>query len=93
MIEISKLKGKIVITEDSFHVGEISEAIMDDNWKITFIHVKLTKEATDELGFQKPIFGHIIISLPISYIKGLGDVITLNKKRLELDKIPEFIIE
>jgi sporulation protein YlmC with PRC-barrel domain len=90
MIEISELRGKIVITEDSFNVGEISEAIMDDNWKITFIHVKLTKEATDDLGFKKPMFGHIIISLPIGYVKGFGDVITLNKKRLELDEIPEF---
>jgi sporulation protein YlmC with PRC-barrel domain len=87
---ISELKGKIVITEDSFNVGEISEAIMDDNWKITFIHVKLTKEATDDLGFIKPIFGHVTIALPISYIKGFGDVITLNKKRIELNEIPEF---
>jgi sporulation protein YlmC with PRC-barrel domain len=90
MIEISKLKGKTVITEDSFNVGEISEANMDDNWKITSILLKLTKEATDYLGFKKPRFGHITISLPIGYIKGLRDVITLNKKRSELNEIPEF---
>ena len=89
MIEISTLKGKMVITKDSFNVGEFSEANMDDNWRITHIQVKLTKEATNELGFKKPLLGHVTICLPVYYVKGVGDVITLSRNRSEMQQIPE----
>ena len=88
-MEIGKLKGKKVITKDAFNVGEISEANMDDGWKITHIHVKLTKEATNGIGFKKPLLGHVTICLPVNYIKGVRDVITLTLSREELQKIPE----
>ena len=45
MTEISKLYGKMVITKDAFTVGEITGAEMNDDWWITHIEVKLTKEA------------------------------------------------
>ena len=89
MIEISKLKGKLVITKDSFNVGEISEVNMDDDWRITHIQVRLTKEATNELGFKKPLLGHVTICLPVYNVRGVGDVITLSRNRVELKDIPE----
>ena len=89
MIEISKLKGKLVITKDSFNVGEISEVNMDDDWRITHIQVKLTKVATNELGFKKPLLGYVTICLPVYHVKGVGDVITLSMNRVELKGIPE----
>jgi sporulation protein YlmC with PRC-barrel domain len=89
MIDIWKLKGKMVITKDSFNVGEISEVSIDDNWKITHVHVKLTKESTNELGFKKPLFGYITICLPVYYVRGVGDVLTLNQSKAELRKMPE----
>ena len=89
MIEVSRLNGKKVITTDAFNVGEVSEAVMDDNWKITHIHVNLTKEATKELGFKKPVLGHITVCLQVDHVKGFADVITLNKTREELKGISE----
>ena len=93
MIEISKLKGKMVITKDAFNVGEISDANMDDDWRISHIQVKLTKEATDELGLKSPYFGSVIVCLPTYYVRSIGDVITISKKRCELKEIPECKIE
>jgi hypothetical protein len=63
---------------------------MDDQWKITHVHVDLSNDATDELGFKKPILGHITIALPVNLIQGHGDVITLSKTRDELKGIPEY---
>ena len=88
-MEIGKMKGKQVITTDAFYVGEISEAKIDEDWRITHILVKLTKEATKGIGFKKPLLGHVTICLPINYVKGVKDVITLNLSRAELEKIPE----
>jgi sporulation protein YlmC with PRC-barrel domain len=93
MIDISTLKGKIVITKDAFNVGEISEANMDDDWKITHIQVKLTKEATNILGLKKPYLGHTTVCLPTYYVRSIGDVITLSRNRDELKEIPECKIE
>lgn len=89
MIQVSELNGKKVITTDAFEVGKVSGAEMDEQWKITHIHVNLSKEATDELGFKKPLLGHITICLPINLVQGLKDVITLNKTREDLKGIPE----
>ena len=89
MVRVSEINGKKVITTDAFNVGKVSGAEMDDQWKITHVHVDLSKEATNELGFKKPMLGHITICLPVSQIQGLGDVITLSKTREGLKEIPE----
>jgi sporulation protein YlmC with PRC-barrel domain len=89
MVKVSEINGKKVITTDAFNVGKVSGAEMDEQWKITHLHVDLSKEATKELGFKKPVFGHITICLPIKLIKGLRDVVTLSETREGLKTIPE----
>jgi len=89
LMEVSEVNGKNVITMDAFNVGKVSGAEMDDQWKITHLYVDLTKDATNELGFAKPFLGRIKICLPVNLVKALGDVITLNKTREELQGIPE----
>lgn len=89
MVEVSGLNGKNVITADAFHVGKASGAEMDGQWKITHLQVDLSKEATRELGFNKPVLGHITVCLPVELVQALGDVITLNKARKDLKGIPE----
>ena len=93
MTEISKLKGILVITKDAFNVGEITEVDMDNDWRITHIQVKLTKDATKELGLKKPYLGHVTICLPVLYVRSIGDVITLSRNRDELKEIPECKID
>jgi sporulation protein YlmC with PRC-barrel domain len=90
MVKVSEINGKKVITMDAFNVGKVTGAEMDDKWKITHIHVELSNEATNELGFKKPILGHITLALLVKLIKGHGDVITLSKTREELRGIPEY---
>ena len=89
MGKVSEINGKKVITTDAFEVGKASGAEMDDQWTITHVYVALTKEATNELGFKKPVLGHITICLPVRQIQGLGDVITLSTTREGLKGIPE----
>lgn len=89
MVRVGEINGKKVITTDAFNVGKVSGAEMDDQWKITHVHVDLSKEATNELGFKKPMLGHITICLPFKQIQGLGDMITLSVTREGLKGIPE----
>jgi sporulation protein YlmC with PRC-barrel domain len=89
MARVSELNGKKVITNDAFEVGKVDGAEMDDRWSITHLYISLNKEATAELGFKKPVLGHVTICLPVSLVKGVGDVVTLTKERVALKGLPE----
>ena len=79
-----------VITVDAFTLGEVDGAQADTaTWQITSLDVELTKEATKELGFKKPILGSLKVCLPIAAVKQVGDVITLNKTLLEFKNLKE----
>jgi sporulation protein YlmC with PRC-barrel domain len=68
-----------VITDDAVTLGEVDGAQVNTvTWQLTYLDVALTKEATMELGFKKPVLGSLTICLPVSAIKNIGDVITLN---------------
>ena len=79
-----------VITADAYTLGEVEGAHVDtDTWKITHLDVGLTKEATRELGFKKPMLGSLSVCLPIIVVKNFGDVITLNKSLQEFKNLKE----
>ena len=89
-LKVSKLNGMNVITADAYTLGEVDGAHADiDAWNITHLDVELTKEATDELGFKKPLLGSLTVCLPINTIKEVGDVITLNKSLPDLKNLRE----
>ena len=74
---------------DAFTLGEVEGAEVDINsWQITHLHVKLISEATEQFGFKKPIMGrHLVVLLPVSIIKAVGDVVSLDKSVEELESI------
>ena len=79
-----------VITTDAFTLGEVTGAQGDTTtWQITHLDVTLTKETTIELGFKKPIFGSVTVCLPVTAVKKVGDVVTLNKSLLEFKSLKE----
>ena len=89
-LKVNKLNGIAVITSDAYTLGEVDGAHADINtWNITHLDVELTKEATAELGFKKPLLGSLTVCLPINTVKKVGDVITLNNSLLELKNLKE----
>jgi sporulation protein YlmC with PRC-barrel domain len=89
-LKVSKLNGMSVITSDAYTLGEVDGAHADiSTWNITHLDVELTKEATAELGFKKPLLGSLTVCLPITAVKKMGDVITLNKSLLDLKNLRE----
>ena len=83
-----------VITDDALTLGEVDGVQADTvTWQITHLDVSLTKEATEELGFKKPMLGSITICLPTSAIKKVGDVITLDFSLKTFKNLKECQIE
>jgi sporulation protein YlmC with PRC-barrel domain len=87
-MKVNKLNGMKIITLDAYTLGEVTGAHFNPNtWEITDLDLKLSKEANEKLGFMKPkieiglkkpkLSGSIMLCLPVSYVKHVGNVVTL----------------
>ncbi len=89
-LKVSKMNGMQVITADAFTLGEVEGAHVDiGTWQITHLDIGLTKEATKELGFKKPMLGSLSVCLPVTAVNKVGDVIALNQSLLEFKNLKE----
>ena len=78
LVSFEKLLGMEVISSKARILGEVKGLeINTENWKTTNLHVKLDNEVAVKLGFKKR-FRSSKICLPISFVKAVGEVITLN---------------
>jgi sporulation protein YlmC with PRC-barrel domain len=84
LVEISKLNWKKVVTSDGVTIGELQGGEVNDKWQVTHVHVGLDDAALKEFKLKKPFLGHVLICLPISYVRSINDAVTLNKSLEEL---------
>ena len=88
-MSFEKLSGKFVICAGGFDLGEINGVEMNtDTWQVTHLHVKLSKQASEDLGFKKRFMSKTVC-LPISLVSKVGDNVLLNKSLHELSRHPE----
>ncbi len=84
-----KLTGMYVICAGGFDLGNVNGIeINTTNWNVTHLHVKLSKPASEDLGFKKR-FRSSTVCLPMSLVAQTGDNILLNKSIDELSRHPE----
>lgn len=91
MVNVNTLLGKNVVGDDARLIGNLTgvEVELLPTWQITYPHVSLTEETTRELGYKKPFLGSVEVLLPISIIKAVGDIISLDKKIADLKDVVE----
>ena len=90
MVSFDKISGKFVICAGGFDLGELNGVEMNtDNWQVTHLHVKLSKPASEDLGFKKRFIISSTVCVPTSLVSKVGDNILLNKTLDELTKHPE----
>ena len=88
-MDFDKLSGKFVICAGGFDLGELNGVELNtDTWQVTHLHVKLSKQASEDLGF-KTRFTSKTVCVPTSLVSKVGDNILLNKSLEELTKHPE----
>jgi len=90
-VNVNILLGKSVIAADARLVGAVTgvEVELMPKWEVTHLHVSLTEETTRELGYKKPFLGSVDVILPISIVKAVGDLISLDKKIDDLRDLVE----
>ena len=88
MVEIGRLFWKRVVTSDDYVIGETESAELDTvTWQVKSLYVSLNDEASEKMGFERPYFGKIFVCLPVSTVKEVGDLISLNKTFSELQEL------
>ena len=90
-VNVNILLGKSVVADDARLVGAVTgvEVELMPKWEVTHLHVSLTEETTRELGYKKPFLGSVEVILPISIVKAVGDLISLDKKIDDLRDLVE----
>ena len=89
MVSFKELSDKFVICAGGFDLGQINGVELDTKtWQITNLHIKLSKSASEDMGFKKR-FGSSTVCLPISLVASVGDNVLLNKTLDELVRHPE----
>ncbi len=84
-----KLTGMYVICAGGFDLGNVNGIEINTiDWNVTHLHVKLSKPASEDLGFKKR-FRSSTVCLPMSLVAQTGDNILLNKSIDELSRHPE----
>jgi len=78
---------KDVVGSDGWKIGKSKEIICDANsWRITSLEVELNEKIQDEIGESVPLRRHRV-PIDVSYVQGIGDVITLRSTKEELIKV------
>lgn len=90
-VNVNVLLGKNVVADDARLVGAVTgvEVELMPKWEITHLHVSLAEETTREFGYKKPFLGSVDVILPISIVKAVGDLISLDKKIEDLKDLVE----
>jgi sporulation protein YlmC with PRC-barrel domain len=88
---VNQLLEKNVVGDDARLIGNVTgvEVELLPTWRITHLHVRLTEETTKELGYKKPFLGSVEVLLPVSIIKAIGDLISLDKKATDIKDVVE----
>ena len=93
-MKVTNLNGKQVITSEAQVLGEVEGAEIDiDEWRVTGLYINLAKEIIEKFNFKKPLLGSVIVCLPVTTIKAVGDVIALDKAIEELKYMREFKVQ
>ena len=83
----SELNGKKVVGAGAKIVGTVFDIEIDPtSWKTTTLHIELSEEAIETLGYKKPFMGRVDISLSVEAVAVVADIISLNKPITELKK-------
>ena len=89
MVNFEKISGMYVICAGGFDLGNVNGIEINTlNWQVTHLQVKLSKAASEDLGFKKR-FRSSTVCLPLSLVAQAGDNILLNKSIDELSRHPE----
>ena len=88
-MSFEKIKGMYVICAGGFDLGNVNGIEINTiTWGVTHLQVKLSKAASEDLGFKKR-FRSSTVCVPIALVSQAGDNILLNKSIDELSRHPE----
>jgi sporulation protein YlmC with PRC-barrel domain len=91
LISSEKLNGLQIITSEAEILGEVKGATIDTkSWQITELHAKLSNTAAEELNMKKRL-GSTVVSIPVSVVQAVGNLVSLSKSMKDLKSSGQII--
>ncbi len=92
LVNPTNLKGKTVVGAKGFSIGEVEALDLEPStWQVTALHIGLTKDASTELGFNKPFLSKVVISIPTKIVSLVGNMIILNETIQDLKALAKYL--
>jgi sporulation protein YlmC with PRC-barrel domain len=83
--------GLQVVTSGAHVLGEVKGARIDTKtWEVKYLNIKLADKAADRLGMKKR-FRSSSISIPVSMVTAVAELVTLDKSIEELENAKEIV--
>jgi sporulation protein YlmC with PRC-barrel domain len=72
------LRGRVVVSNDGFAIGEISKLFVENDWHVHAFEVKLRRDAAERIGIQRSLFHGATIEVPTKLVQSIGDAVLLS---------------
>jgi sporulation protein YlmC with PRC-barrel domain len=73
LVEGQGLNGRKVLTSDARNIGDVVDVAFDpQTWTVETIGVRLSKEAAEELGVERKLWGSHVLRLPTTEVRAVG---------------------
>lgn len=80
----TEIIGKGVVTTDGALLGKVADLILNlEEWRVKELVISLSKDVAQQLGLKK-FFGSPKVAVPVSYVSGVRDVISLSTDSVSL---------
>ena len=78
-LEMGCVEERDMITSDGRNIGQFKGVWLDvSNWNVSSIIIELDKNVVEELNVKKPMLRSAKVSVPITYVKTIADVVQIN---------------
>ena len=74
----SELIGKTVATGEGHIIGTVNEVLVDTQWSVTDLQIKVEKGAAKQMGLKTPLIGSLLILVETARVKAVTDQVLID---------------
>lgn len=89
MLSCNEIHQRTVIDASGTAIGEVDGIVMDPaSWRVEALRVRLSREATEQVGAAKGLFRKAVIDISTTAIQSVGDTVLLRMRAEDLRALP-----
>jgi len=87
-----ELEGKEIVGAEADRFGKVSGIVIDcSEWRVTHLRIELDDDVVKLWGYKRPFLGHLQVSIPVSVVAAVHDIINLKKSLQQIKELIEIL--